>query len=80
MKAVEIIGQELKAAGLAIVEKDVEVLLTCCAEKILPRLALEAEEAPAKAIASVLAIAISALKPSLEKAIDKIDGVEGNLK
>lgn len=74
MKASQIIAEELKKEGLEVVEEVVEHLVNVIADKILPRLAIEADEAPIKAVAGVSIVIMGALKPAILKAVDGIDG------
>jgi hypothetical protein len=77
MKTAQIVAEELKSAGLEIMEDSLVKVINCLSDKILPRLALEADEAAVKAVASVGIIVISALKPAILGAVDKIDGQIG---
>lgn len=70
MKSVKIILEELKAQGIIVAEVLLEDVEKCFFHKILPKLILEADEAPAKLIASGLSLIAPAIEPSIKKAID----------
>ena len=74
MKTLEILKDELKKSGLELGEEVVEKVIKITFERIVPRLALEAEETQIKAIAGVMLIAAPAIEQALLKAADKIDG------
>ena len=74
MKTLEILKDELKKSGLELGEEVVEKVIKITFERIVPRLALEAEENQIKAIAGVMLIASPAIEQALLKAADKIDG------
>lgn len=77
MKALEILKEELSKEGLNAAEEAVIKIVEVIDAKVLPRLALEADEQAVKAIAGVAIPVFKALKPALLKSIDKIDGEEG---
>lgn len=70
VKAVEILKEELKSAGVEVAEEVLEKVSTVLFEKALPRIVVEEENGAVKAVAGVLAMAYPALKPALEKATD----------
>lgn len=74
MKTSEIIVGELKKMFPEIAEEVIVKATLTFTDVIIPKLALEAEEAPVKAIAGILVMILPVLKPSLMNAIDKIDG------
>ena len=74
MKAVEILKEEFKKAGLAELEAVAEEAIKVVFEKIIPRLAVEADESYVKMAAGVASLASSALESAALKAADKIDG------
>lgn len=69
MKAVEILKEEAEKKGIESAELVLSQALELL-EAVAPRLALEAEEAPAKMIGSGLQMALPVFKPTLEKVID----------
>lgn len=69
-KSLEIIKEELKAAGIEIAEEAAEKVIAVVFEKALPRIAVEEENAAVKSVAMVLGMAYPAVKPALEKATD----------
>jgi hypothetical protein len=70
MKAVEIIVEELKKAGLVMGEVAAHELEKCLFHVIVPRLALEADEAAVKMIAGGALLVIPAIEPAIEKVLD----------
>lgn len=73
----QIIKEVLAAEGLNLVEESVLKVFEILEDKLLPALALEAEEEKIQSLAKILKIVIEPLKPVILKAIDKIDGMEG---
>jgi hypothetical protein len=69
------LGERIKAAGLPILEKDAKVIAEVVFGWAGDSLALAAKEQPLYAIAIPV---IGTVKEIAFKAIDKIDGVEGN--
>ena len=73
-----IIIEEFKKEGLVITEEVAELALHMVAEKILPRLAAESDNATIKTIAAGFALVWPTLKPEIEKKLDfNGDGVVG---
>lgn len=70
MKSTEIILEELKKEGIVVLEEVAEKAVKVFENKIVPRLALEADEAPVKLIASGIMLVAPALDPAIEKALD----------
>ena len=76
MKAVEIVKEEAKKAFPELGEEVLEAVVELLCEKIAPRLAVEAEEAAVKMIASGLVMIYPTIKPAIAKATDlNKDGV-----
>lgn len=73
MKTFDILKEELKKEGLDIAEEVLVKFVNVIDQKILPRIAIEADEPAVKAVAAVAIPVFGALKPALLGAIDKID-------
>jgi hypothetical protein len=71
MKSSLIIAEELKKAGVVLEEEALEQVEQVFAHKIIPRLALEADESAVKMIAGGMMLVLPALEPALEKAMDR---------
>lgn len=69
MKAVDILKEEAEKKGIESAELVLAQALELI-EAVAPRLAAEADEAPAKVIGSGLVMGLPVFKPSLEKLID----------
>lgn len=70
VKAIKIIGEELKAAGVEVAEEVLEKVVSTVFEKALPRILVEEENPAIKSVAGVLAMVYPTLKPAIEKATD----------
>jgi len=77
MKTVEIVKEEFKKIGLDIAEDAVIAATKVLIEKIVPRLALEADESAIKAVAAVAAPLLVFVEPKILELADKIDGQQG---
>ena len=77
MKAVEILKEEFEKEGMDIAEEVLASVVKIIGEKVLPRLAIEADESAVKAVAAIGIPVFKALEPSLLVAIDKLDGEVG---
>lgn len=69
-KAIEILKEEYKKAGMEIAEEALEKTAEVLFEKVLPRIAIEDENPIVKSISGVVLLAYPALKPALQKATD----------
>jgi hypothetical protein len=69
-KTVEILKEELKKEGVEVAEEVLEKTVKVVFEKVLPRVAVEEENAAAKSVAGVALMIYPALKPVIEKATD----------
>ncbi len=77
MKAVDILKEEGKKAGVEAIEKALSEVLELL-EAAAPRLANEADEQAAKIVGSGLVMILPVLKPALLKVIDlDKDGIVG---
>lgn len=73
MKATQIIVSEFEAAGLAIAEEVAEKIINITFDKVMPRLAVEADEQLVKSVAAVIVATSGITKPMALKAVDGID-------
>ena len=74
MKTKDIVIEEFKKAGLEVAEEAVEVVIKTVFEKVLPRLALEAEEATVKSVAAFATPFAGMVEKELLGLADGIDG------
>lgn len=70
MKSVQILKEELKAAGVEATEEVLEKAVKAIFEKALPRIVIEEDNTAVKSVAGVLAMVYPTLKPAIEKATD----------
>ena len=77
MKTKDIIVEELKKAGLNMAEEEAKLAFNALCDGIIPRLAMEADEAMIKSASALLLMALPTFKPVVLEAIDKIDGQVG---
>lgn len=70
MKSVDIVKTELAKSGIVLAEELVHGIVDCLVKKILPELALNADESAIKAVAGVACLALPALMPAIEKLED----------
>jgi hypothetical protein len=78
MKASEILKEEIKKELGHISEEIVMEITKFTLDKLIPRLALDAEEPSVRSACGVAQMIVPVIKPMLIVAIDKIDGEIGN--
>lgn len=70
MKFVEILKEEVKKSGLEVGEEVLEAVVAVITDHVIPRAAIEADEAVVKGICIAAIPVLAALKPVIEKATD----------
>ena len=70
MKSVQIMVEEFKKSGIILAEEALDQVEKVFVHQIIPRLAIEADEAAVKLIAGGCMLVLPALEPAIEKAID----------
>lgn len=77
MKTLEIVKEEFKKSGLEVAEEVAEKVTCVLFDKVIPRLAVEAEEQGIKSACFFISPIAPVIKSELLKLEDKIDGKIG---